>query len=406
MTVILEQSDRDQAAEYLHRGRYKVLSAEPFFGYCACRLGFTEDDGIQTLCTDGQRVFYNPYYVLTCKDELTSAREYAISEVLHEVLHNILLHTDVDLKEAGYDIQRAMAAMDHAVNIMIKQMGYPVHKDWLCNMSYEGMTWREIYEKLPPMASCQCVVKPQDKSQKGDPGKGEKGDSQDALGAGAAQINDWDKIVVEAAKFAEAMGKLPGFAKGLVEQITKPRVDWRSVFYRFMCRVKKGEYSFRRPNKRYLGRQLILPSLHTYTASALIAIDTSGSTWAFLSQYWSEIWGILKALGLDVDVILCDAEIQGVVRLKKPEDVFKMEKAGGGGTDFRPVFEYVAKGYTAETKAGKFRHVRRPEVMAFFTDTYGMYPDQGPDYSVLWCASVPRGKGNVPPFGQVLYLPN
>lgn len=402
MTEVLEQADRDQALEYLHRGRYKVLKDEPFIGYCAFRLGFVEADDIPTLCTDGQRIFYNPYYVLTCKDETHSAKEYALSEVLHEVLHNVLLHCDIDLKAKGYDVERAIAAMDHAINIMIKDMGYPVHKDWCCREEYRGLTWKEIYEKLPPMEKCNCKVMVQDKTNQGGAEKG-----QDAISAEASQINEWSKIIVEAAKFSEAMGKLPGFAKSLVKNITKPRVNWHAVLYRFMSRVKKGEYSFRRPNKRYLGRGLILPSLHTYTAHALVAIDTSGSTWQFLNQYWGEIWGIIKSLGLEVDAILCDAAIQGVVRLKKPDDVGKMSRVGGGGTDFIPVFEYVAKGYNSETPGGKFRTVRRPEVMVFFTDGHGTFPKQAPDYSVLWCVSTPKGMAKVvPPFGQILYLPN
>jgi len=398
MTIVLEQADRDLALEYLTRGRYKVLKEEPFFGYCAFKLGLVEKDDIPTLCTDGQRIFYNSYFVLTCKDETFTAKEYAVSLILHEILHNILLHCDMDVVEAGYDFKRANAAMDHAVNLMIKKMGYPIPRKALCNEEYEGLTWREIYEKLPQMETCDCQVKPQDKSQ-GKEGEG-SGDEE------SQEFNEWSKIVVEAAKFSEAMGNLPAFAKMLVQNITKPRVDWRSVFYRFMSRVKKGDYSFRRPNKRYLGRQLVLPSLHTYTAQALIAIDTSGSTWAFLHRFWTEVWGIMKALGLEIDVIMCDAAIQDVVRLRKPDDLFKLEQKGGGGTDFRPVFEYVAKGYSSQQRDGKFRKVRRPEVLAFFTDTFGQYPERAPDYSVLWCASVPPRTGVIPPFGQLLYLPN
>ena len=396
MMFELEQADRDLALEYLHRGRFKVMEKEPFFGYCAFKLGLVEKDDIPTLMTDGQRIFYNSYYVLTCKDETYGAKEYATSSLLHEILHNILLHCEVDLKKSGYDYLRANAAMDHAVNIMIKRMGYPVHKNWRCDESYEGLTWREIYEKLPPDETCQCQVEKQEKPDGDEKGEGE----------GKVEFNEWEKIIVEAAQFAEAMGNVPAFVERMVRRITKPRVDWRAFFYRFMSQVKKGDYSFRRPNKRYLGRGLILPSLHTYTARALVAIDVSGSTWAFLERFWTEVWGIMKSLGLEIDVILCDATIQDVVRLQKPEDLFKLKAKGGGGTDFRPVFEFIAKGYTSQEKNGKFRKVKRPEVLAFFTDTFGMYPEQAPDYPVLWCAAVPPRTGNIPPFGQLLYLPN
>lgn len=423
MTVVLDKEDRAEALEYLCRGRYKMLEKEPFIGYCAFKLGFIEDDTTPTLHTDGRIIAYNPLYVLSTKDEQYSAKDYAVSEVAHEVLHNILLHCEVDVIGRGLDPRKAGRAMDYAVNLMLKDMGLPVHKDWLCSEEYRGMTWREIYDVLPNAGlGCQCKVNKQEKKQpaspddqKGDQDPKNSGEEQAPGGpmetvapgaSGESEDNQWDKIVVEAAKFAEAMGRLPAFAKSMVENITKPRVDWRAALYRFMSQVKKGEYSFRRPNKRYLGRGLILPSLHTYTAHAVVAFDTSGSTWAFLGTYWGEVYGILKALGLDIDVIQCDVQITSVTRIRRAEDIAKMERTGGGGTDFNPVFKFISKGYASQDRKGAFKTVKRPEVLVFFTDGYGEYPEHAPDYSVIWCVSTPKGSRRVrPPFGHVINLP-
>ena len=55
--------------------------------------------------------------------------------------------------------------------------------------------------------------------------------------------------------------------------------------------------------------------------------------------------------------------------------------AGGGGTDFRPLFEWVA----AEQL--------RPDLLVYFTDAEGEFPEYAPDYPVLWLV---KGKAPVP----------
>ena len=61
---------------------------------------------------------------------------------------------------------------------------------------------------------------------------------------------------------------------------------------------------------------------------------------------------------------------------------------GGGGTDFRPVFEEIKK-----------RGVQ-PQFLVYLTDGYGTYPDIAPDYPVLWLST-----GSKPPWGQYVAIP-
>ena len=49
------------------------------------------------------------------------------------------------------------------------------------------------------------------------------------------------------------------------------------------------------------------------------------------------------------------------------------EVTGGGGTDFRPVFEYIDE-----------HQEINPDLLIFFTDGYGAYPERAPAYPVLW----------------------
>jgi predicted metal-dependent peptidase len=84
-----------------------------------------------------------------------------------------------------------------------------------------------------------------------------------------------------------------------------------------------------------------------------------------------------------VDFVSCDAAIAdgatGKIKTAK-EAVEKLR--GGGGTDFRPVFEY----------ADNLRDP--PSVVVFFTDGYGPAPTTAPTgYGTVWMIT----EGGVPP---------
>jgi len=58
---------------------------------------------------------------------------------------------------------------------------------------------------------------------------------------------------------------------------------------------------------------------------------------------------------------------------------------GYGGTDFRPVFKYISE-------------QEEPTCLVFFTDMQGHFPEQAPDYPVLW---INTGTADIkPPFGE------
>ncbi|MCK4694703.1 MAG: hypothetical protein KAT74_03020, partial [Candidatus Cloacimonetes bacterium] len=69
---------------------------------------------------------------------------------------------------------------------------------------------------------------------------------------------------------------------------------------------------------------------------------------------------------------------------------FQLHAKGGGGTDFKPGFEYIEK------------EAIMPSCTIYFTDGYcDSFPDS-PDYSVLW---ILTGKaGFTPPFGEVIHM--
>ena len=108
----------------------------------------------------------------------------------------------------------------------------------------------------------------------------------------------------------------------------------------------------------------------------MIGFDTSGSVSAeqAAKSLASEARGIFEDVRPErVHVVYCDARIQRVDTFEAGEEL-AVNWCGGGGTDFRPVFDWVAENNII------------PECMIFLTDTYGEFPENEPSYPVLWAS--------------------
>jgi predicted metal-dependent peptidase len=114
---------------------------------------------------------------------------------------------------------------------------------------------------------------------------------------------------------------------------------------------------------------------------AVVAVDTSGSmSDRELAMGLSEIQAVLEQCGLRARAIVCDAEIHEDCEIKSAAEL-RTRLKGGGGTDFRPIFDRIAKG-------------RMPDVLVFVTDGYGPAPETPPPYGMVW---VLVGQGSKAP---------
>ncbi|MCK4694951.1 MAG: hypothetical protein KAT74_04270, partial [Candidatus Cloacimonetes bacterium] len=190
---------------------------------------------------------------------------------------------------------------------------------------------------------------------------------------------------------AKAQGKLPAGLERMIQEALQPKLPWREILARFITENARNDYTWKQPNKRYLYADMYLPSLNTPTlGSIVIIVDTSGSiSQKELDIFASELHSILSTYpGTEIKVIYVDAKVAGVGTLNIYD--FKLQAKGGGGTDFKPGFEYIEK------------EGLMPACVIYFTDGYcDSFPDS-PDYPVLW---ILTGKaGFTPPFGEVIHM--
>src|SRR5260370_1652888 len=111
----------------------------------------------------------------------------------------------------------------------------------------------------------------------------------------------------------------------------------------------------------------------------VIGVDTSGSVGKEeLEQFAGEITAISDEVQPDrIYVVYCDAAVNSVQEFG-PSEPISLEPKGGGGTDFRPVFDWVEE------------NAINPACLIYLTDLCCESYPVAPHYPVLWATDSRR----------------
>ena len=142
--------------------------------------------------------------------------------------------------------------------------------------------------------------------------------------------------------------------------------------------------------------------------SFVIAVDTSGSiSEELVHAFLQKTFNILKASEsffsrVDIRILQCDMQIQDELRVTSQMDLDaaleKLTLKGFGGTDFRPVFEYIDR----QIRSGELQQLKG---LLYFTDGCGIYPQRKPDYDTAFVFLENEGNQyEVPPWAIRLTL--
>jgi predicted metal-dependent peptidase len=382
------------ASDVFAKARAALLVSAPFWGVLSLRLAPVEDSSIQTMKTDGVSIHYNPDFVKGL------SRSVLRSGIAHETLHCAALH---HTRREGRDLRRWNIACDHAINPLLTQAGFELPEGALLDPAYAGMSAEEIYARLPEDAGKDGNDQDSDDPGGmggvndpppggGDPGQpnpsGQPGTRAPSPADLTRQEEDWAIATAQAEATAKAMGIAAGDAARAIREQMAPKVDWRDVLRRYLSAAAKSDYAWTPPNRRYITRGLYLPSLRSETLGpVVVAVDTSGSIDdATLAAFSAEITAILdEAAPEAVHVVYCDAQVKATERFE-PGDAIDLSPQGGGGTAFRPVFDWIA------------RSDIQPICAIYLTDLDGDDFGPEPDYPVLWVSTELTGA----PFGEVI----
>lgn len=419
----------------INRQVTQIVLHHPFFASLILTLRRTPTYRIPTMATDGVHIFWNPIFTASMEDN-------EIRGVLvHECLHPGLGHLWRVRPE--WDTGIANMAMDYAINNFLDNYNQGIDeklrlllpgtgdgalkgrapKDGefvLClDHKYDDMSFEHIYSLLindPKMGKQKSGKSWRDATMPGDtPGNRERPLDGNADGSGTPQaegdggytsvgevlrpgINpntneetshaEWAENMSKARQTAKVMGKLPSQIERMLDGALRPSVDWVSELSRFMDAKRTDDFSWAHPDRRFLGQGFYLPGLYSEgMGSIALIVDTSGSVDDhLLNRFASELMAISSRLRPDkMIVIYCDADVQRE-EIFRPGDLIQLHPKGGGGTDFRPAFDYVDKNHTDIVAC------------AYFTDGWGTHRSTPPNYPVLW---LDYGKSDYP-YGDVV----
>jgi predicted metal-dependent peptidase len=175
-------------------------------------------------------------------------------------------------------------------------------------------------------------------------------------------------------KNIQAWGNLPLAIQRELHRLAEersPKVHWKQALRTFVSgssRSRLGQ-TVSRQSKRF--------GTHPGTRirrqkKVLVAIDTSGSTQAYLEDFYAELRHLWKC-GVQMVVVECDCNVAAAYPFngRLPETIH-----GGGGTDFDPVFDWMRS--IEGKKAGPF------DGCIYFTDGYADRPERPPQCRLLW----------------------
>lgn len=395
-------------SEKIEKAKARLMLDHPYFGTVASSLKLEKNNEILTFSSNGEMMRYNSEYL----DRLSVTEvEFMMA---NGAMHAVLQHQD---RTAGRTKWLWQTATDYVVNGMLVKNGMqpPVYANY--ESKFEGMYAEEVYEMLrAEMMDSQESMEQEDEQvtdtddvhaenlhmeKELTPSLDTQNKEHDGTSDEQEESNstpDLEELNEELKEHFEQIfqknkrqGTLPKDLKLLVPEYFSHTIDWREFLYGYIASYAKSTYSFTPPNMKYLYRGIYLPSLSSDLLRIIIAIDTSGSVdEPLLGTFLGEVSSVMQQYpNYEIDLITADAKVQSH-KVFLPGESLEYEISGGGGTDFRPVFEFID------------REINYPTLLIYFTDGEGTFPTDEAAYDVLWV--MPEVKEV--PFGEVVPLNN
>jgi predicted metal-dependent peptidase len=360
----------------LDKAKVAIVTQHPFFASILMKRKLIVDRTIPTAGVDQRgQIYYNPeFFDKLSVDEI-------VFVLCHEIGHVIGQHAS---RRGTRDAKNWNIAGDAWINDMLKdaKIGQQV-KGCVDMAGSKDRTVDAIYDDLPP---------PQDGDGRGPGGTGDDLlDRGDPISAEEADRIDAETRVeiAQAAQAAKAQGKFEGKLAEIVAELIQVKTPWYDILERYMVSFTKGDYSWKRPNKRY---DIYLPSVGQTAnmGEIVIQIDVSGSiSEQELNYYNGHLARIVEQCQPErVHVLYTDTSVCKHEVFEQGEE-FKLEFYSGGGTDMEAGFDFVdVNGIN-------------PEVFICLTDGYTDFNmEKAPSYPVVWCISSEV----TAPYGDVIHF--
>lgn len=432
--MALSESKIKGCIKRLLLSRMRILYNHGFYGLLLMHMIYAVSEEIETACTDGVRITFGIDFLDSLSD---SELDFVM---MHEILHVVLQHCfrgDVEDPEA-YNIAADIVVNSNimlenglkASSITLSKYGIAMH---VAPDGKEGheYTAEQVYAMLPKNLNKKGNNKSPGSAVGGAKKENKKGNNKSpgsAVGRAKKEISKeqhqpvqvWDdhlrwgkyeeddtlrdvwvkrfEDAAEAIKIRDpsnARGLLPAFAERILKELKKTQTDWRTILNDFI-QEEVVDYSFTPPDRRFDDSPFFLPDFNgkeDRVEDILFMIDTSGSmSDDMIAAAYSEVKGAIDQFNGKLKGWL--GFFDAAIIKPQPfsdENEFKIIKpAGGGGTDFQIIFEYV------------FHHMsdKLPASIIILSDGYAPFPLEklAGGIPVLWLLNNEEVN---PPWGKV-----
>ncbi len=365
-----------------------------------------DDPTVDTAWTDGVTLGINPTWFAQLSDDER------VGLLGHECFHVALGH---HLRRGSRELARWNDACDYAVNALLVEDGLTLPPGALLEPAYGDASAEAIYNRLaasptPPEPAAGPSGAQQGSGQPSDeappaPSPGTFGEVRDqpfptppTPGEREALLAQHAILISALAQQTRAIGKDSAGVKRAAALATQSSsVDWRALLVEFLSSRHAQDYSWRRPNFRYVSLGIYYPVLESAAPGKIaMVIDTSGSVPKdVLEAVAAELEAYLLAFpATTLEVVYADASVAGRVSLTAADLPLQLEPVGGGGTDFGPALAALADDDLP------------PACVVYLTDLAGRFPDEPPPMPVIWLVFGQPLAVPTPPFGRLVLLPD
>jgi predicted metal-dependent peptidase len=354
--------------EIVKRSIASLIVAEPFIGIFSKMTNvYYVKDSPRIAWTDGRSIY------LGAGASKMSPKDIAYV-IAHEAMHIILKHplrTKQILRRHPELVPEQLLALanyvaDAFVNMYLARTKISTSRVGLVTpdaikkrfgISIEHKSFEEVMEEIIKAGKVEveyggeCI------------GDYERPSGRELLNEGADRDEEGDeerierevnRRIADAYNAARSAGTLPADLERLVNELLKPKVDWRAIVRRDLSGFLGSKYrhSWKRMSKKQPG---LLPGRKSVGSrgDALILVDTSGSIGEKeLQQFVAEAFAVAKAAGRDVLVIPWDAKAYEPIRIRRSEDAksVRVRLKGGGGTVILPALKAAEQYMRPTTK--------------------------------------------------------
>lgn len=432
------------ARDVLILSRNTLLVNLRFLDSALSQFEFVPYDGAP-LATEGKHLCYNSIEVLK---RYKSEKEVSVRDYLHLVMHCVFRHMFMNptIDRPCWDL-----ACDIAVEYSISELGLKsatAKREALQQKVFSELkqeikilTAEKIYRyyldkglsslDMAQLRGCfyadnhflwyeteDVIASVTGESQNENPGDNS---GNEASGQSLSEI--WkdisEKMQTDLETFSKQQGDKAGGLMQNLNAVNREKYDYTAFLKKFAVlgeamKINDDEFDYifyTYGLKMYEKMPLIEPLEYKEVRRIkefVIAIDTSGSVEGELVQtFVQKTYNILKSTEsffskINLHIIQCDAEIQEHIKITTQDEfdtyLKTMKIRGLGGTDFRPVFEFTQK--LIDEK--EFTNLKG---LIYFTDGYGTFPAQKPDFdSAFVFVDDEYNNPDVPPWAIKLVL--